>query len=90
VLAQVVLATNGTPIPSGYDVVLTYPFSGVFGSGQAGGFFTQVAPPFPDQAALYDHIRKAPTRKREVGKEAGSVEDAGFSVPSIIRWIAQR
>ena len=25
-----------------------------------------VEPPFPDQAALYDHIRKAPVRKREV------------------------
>ncbi len=38
--------------------------------------WSQTAPPFPDQATLYDHIRKAPTRKREVGKEAGNVEDA--------------
>ena len=38
-------------------------------------------PPFPDQAALYDHIRKAPVRKREVdGQEAGNVDDA-FKTP---------
>jgi CO/xanthine dehydrogenase Mo-binding subunit len=46
--------------------------------------WSQVAPPFPDQAALYDHIRKAPTRKREVGKEAGSVEDAFKSAARVI------
>jgi CO/xanthine dehydrogenase Mo-binding subunit len=40
--------------------------------------WSQVTPPFPDQAALYDHIRKAPVRKREVdGKQAGDV-DAAF------------
>jgi CO/xanthine dehydrogenase Mo-binding subunit len=34
-------------------------------------------PPFPTQAALYDHIRKAPARKREIGgKEAGNVDEA--------------
>ncbi len=34
-------------------------------------------PSFPDQGALYDHIRKAPVRKREVaGKQAGNVDDA--------------
>ena len=38
--------------------------------------WSQAAPPFPDQATLYDHIRKAPTRKREAGKEAGNVDDA--------------
>ena len=43
--------------------------------------WSQVSAPFPDQAALYDHIRKAPTRKREVGKEAGNVEDA-FNAPA--------
>src|SRR5262249_56047369 len=34
-------------------------------------------PPFPDQAALYDHIRSAAVRKREIGgKEAGNVDEA--------------
>ena len=34
------------------------------------------APPFPDQAALYDHIRKAPARQRKVEKENGNVDEA--------------
>jgi nicotinate dehydrogenase subunit B len=39
--------------------------------------WSDASPPFPDQAALYDHIRKAPVRKREVaGKEAGNVDEA--------------
>ena len=38
--------------------------------------WSDASPPFPDQAALYDHIRKAPTRKREVGKQAGNIDDA--------------
>ena len=39
--------------------------------------WSDASPPFPDQAALYDHIRKAPTRKREIdGKQAGNVDDA--------------
>src|SRR5690349_7444013 len=37
------------------------------------------SPPFPDQAALYDHIRKAPVRKSEIeGKPVGDV-DAAFN-----------
>ena len=33
--------------------------------------------PFPDQTALYDHIRKTPPRRREVTpKEVGNVDDA--------------
>ncbi len=28
--------------------------------------WSEVKPPFPDQTALYDHIRKAPVRKREI------------------------
>jgi nicotinate dehydrogenase subunit B len=36
-----------------------------------------VQPPFPDQASLYDHIRRAPVRKREVDKnETGNVDEA--------------
>ena len=46
--------------------------------------WSNAAPPFPDQAALYDHIRKAPTRKREVGKEAGNVDDAFKSAARVI------
>jgi nicotinate dehydrogenase subunit B len=46
--------------------------------------WSQVAPPFPDQAALYDTIRKAPTRKREVGKEVGNVDDAFKSAARVI------
>jgi nicotinate dehydrogenase subunit B len=46
--------------------------------------WSQAAPPFPDQAALYDHIRNAPVRKREVGKEAGNVEDAFKSAARVI------
>src|SRR6185437_9978891 len=37
--------------------------------------WSQVPSPFPDQTSLYDHIRKAPVRKREVGKENGNVDD---------------
>ena len=38
--------------------------------------WSKVDPPFPDQAALYDHIRKTPARKRQVEKENGNVDDA--------------
>src|SRR5258706_5472134 len=37
---------------------------------------SDVTPPFPDAAALYDHIRKAPARKREESKHIGNAEDA--------------
>ena len=43
------------------------------------------APPFPEQATLYDHIRKAPVRKREVGgKEAGNVDEAFKTAAKVI------
>jgi nicotinate dehydrogenase subunit B len=39
--------------------------------------WSDVKAPFPEQAALYDHIRKAPVRKREIGgKETGNVDEA--------------
>jgi nicotinate dehydrogenase subunit B len=39
--------------------------------------WSDAKPPFPEQASLYDHIRKAPVRKREVAdKEAGNVDEA--------------
>jgi nicotinate dehydrogenase subunit B len=41
-------------------------------------------PPFPDQAALYDHIRQATTRKRQVGNQTGNVDDAFKTAARII------
>jgi nicotinate dehydrogenase subunit B len=38
--------------------------------------WSQVAPAFPDPAALYDHIRQAPVRHRQVEIEKGAVEPA--------------
>ena len=38
--------------------------------------WSDATPPFPDAAALYDHIRKAPARKREESKQIGNAEDA--------------
>jgi nicotinate dehydrogenase subunit B len=39
--------------------------------------WSKVEPPFPNQASLYDHIRKAPVRKQAVeGKTAGNVDEA--------------
>jgi nicotinate dehydrogenase subunit B len=39
--------------------------------------WSDAKPPFPDSSALYDHIRRAPVRKREIGgKEAGNVDEA--------------
>jgi nicotinate dehydrogenase subunit B len=41
-------------------------------------------PPFPDQASLFDHIRKAPVRKRVVEKESGDVDQAVKSATKVI------
>ena len=39
--------------------------------------WSDAKPPFPDQAALYDRIRSAQVRKREIGgKQAGNVDEA--------------
>jgi nicotinate dehydrogenase subunit B len=46
--------------------------------------WSQVDPPFPEQASLYDHIRKAAVRKREVGKENGNVDEAFKSAAKVI------
>jgi nicotinate dehydrogenase subunit B len=47
--------------------------------------WSDVEPPFPGAAALYDHIRKAPVRKREVDrKEAGNVDEAFKSAARVI------
>src|SRR5882672_9170269 len=46
--------------------------------------WSDATPPFPDAAALYDHIRKAPARKREESKHIGNVDDAFRSAARIV------
>ena len=46
--------------------------------------WSTVQPPFPDQAKLYDHIRKAPVRKAAVEKQNGNVEEVFKSAAKII------
>jgi CO/xanthine dehydrogenase Mo-binding subunit len=47
--------------------------------------WSKVELPFPDQTALYDHIRKAPVRKSAVeGKTAGNVDDAFKNAARVI------
>ena len=47
--------------------------------------WSDAKPPFPDQAALYDHIRGAAVRKREIGgKEAGNVDEAFKTAARVI------
>jgi len=46
--------------------------------------WSNAAPPFPEQAALYDHIRKAPVRKRDEGKPVGNVDDAMRSAARVV------
>jgi len=46
--------------------------------------WSKVDPPFPEQAALYDHIRKASVRKRSVDKENGNVDDAFKNAAKVI------
>ncbi len=38
--------------------------------------WSKEAPPFPDQAALYDHIRRTPPRHKKIEKENGNVDEA--------------
>ena len=47
--------------------------------------WSKVEPPFPNQATLYDHIRKAPVRKQAVeGKTAGNVDEAFKTAAKVI------
>lgn len=46
--------------------------------------WSKVEPPFPNQATLYDHIRKAPVRKKSVDKENGNVDEAFKSAARVI------
>ena len=46
--------------------------------------WSTVQPPFPDQAKLYEHIRKAPVRASKIEKQNGNVEEAFKSAAKII------
>jgi len=46
--------------------------------------WSQAAPPFPSQAALYDHIRNATVRKRGVEKQNGDVDAAFKTAAKVI------
>ncbi|HMJ43940.1 MAG TPA: molybdopterin cofactor-binding domain-containing protein, partial [Pseudolabrys sp.] len=46
--------------------------------------WSQGPDPFIEQASLYDHIRKAPVRKRQVEKENGNVDDAFKTAAKVI------
>jgi CO/xanthine dehydrogenase Mo-binding subunit len=46
--------------------------------------WSDTPPPFPDQAALYDHIRKASVRKRQIEKENGNIDEAFKSAAKVI------
>jgi CO/xanthine dehydrogenase Mo-binding subunit len=46
--------------------------------------WSDTKPPFPDQKALYEHIRKAPVRKRADVKPVGNVDDAFKNAARVI------
>ena len=46
--------------------------------------WSQVPPPFPLQATLYDVIRKSPVRKRVVEKNVGNVDDAFNAAAKVV------
>jgi nicotinate dehydrogenase subunit B len=46
--------------------------------------WSQAQLPFPEQASLYDHIRKAEPRKRQVEKENGNVDEAFKAAAKVI------
>lgn len=46
--------------------------------------WSDVKPPFPNEAELYDHIRKAPVRKRQDVKPIGNVDEAFRSAARVI------
>jgi CO/xanthine dehydrogenase Mo-binding subunit len=46
--------------------------------------WSNAAAPFPDQAAIYDHIRKAPVRHRKVERENGNVDEAFKNAARVI------
>jgi CO/xanthine dehydrogenase Mo-binding subunit len=46
--------------------------------------WSQSQPPFPDQNALYDHIRKAPARKTQIDKQNGNADEAFKTAARVI------
>jgi len=46
--------------------------------------WTNTADPFPEQATLYDHIRKAPVRKSQIDKQNGNVDEAFKTAARVI------
>jgi len=46
--------------------------------------WSDTAPPFPEQATLYDHIRKAPVRKSQIEQQNGNVDEAFKSAARVI------
>src|SRR3954469_20467158 len=46
--------------------------------------WSHAAPPFPEQATLYDHIRKAPVRKAQIDLQNGNVEEAFKTAARVI------
>jgi nicotinate dehydrogenase subunit B len=46
--------------------------------------WSKVDQPFPEQASLYDHIRKSSVRKRSVDKENGNVDEAFKNAAKVI------
>jgi len=46
--------------------------------------WSKVEPPFPNQTALYDHIRKAPARKAQTDKQNGNVDEAFKTAAKVI------
>ena len=46
--------------------------------------WSNVPPPFPEQAKLYDHIRKAPVRAAKIEKQNGDIEEAFKAAAKII------
>ena len=79
---------------AGAKVVLEKRFLGVVADSEWGAIkaarklkveWASGAPPFPDQNSLYDHIRAAPVRKRQVeGKESGNVDEAFKTAARVI------
>jgi CO/xanthine dehydrogenase Mo-binding subunit len=47
--------------------------------------WSKVEPPFPNQHALYEHIRKAPVRKHEDVKPVGNVDEAFKTATRVIK-----
>jgi CO/xanthine dehydrogenase Mo-binding subunit len=46
--------------------------------------WSDTKPPFPDHNALYDHIRKAPVRKRQVEANTGNADEAFKAAAKVV------